>query len=845
MRRTLITVLLALCATSPLAAQQLTPPGTGGVVALDRMLARLAQDRRVLIVGAHPDDEDTEFITLLSRGLGIEVAYLSLSRGEGGQNLIGPELGEALGLIRTGELLAARSEDGGRQFFTSAFDFGFSKSLEETERFWPREVLRADMLRVVRRFRPQVMAMVFTGTPRDGHGQHQMSGVLAREVFAALRDSAWGPRKLFLSARFDTARTSLVLPSAGLDGATGRSYFQIAMASRSLHRSQDMGQLQLLGPSVTRLTLVEDLTRGDQRTSAAAPGADGAVDQLFAGIDTRLPPALGRYAALIDSARGALTPRSISRALPFLARALDELRRAAPPALLSAKLPLLEEAIAAAGEVVVDAAADDGAAVPGQALSLRLAAWGAGTTAVRVVDAGVDAPEGWRVTPRGAALAPDGAVPTFLRIGRIPIHAFTVEVPEQAPLSTPYFLVRPRAGALYDWSAAPDGLRGEPLDPPLLKGWMRLVVGGATIRIEREVSYRFRDQASGEVRRPVSVVPAVGVSVSPDVLVWAVDDPRPRVVTVELTHGARTPTSGELRLELPVGWPEAAPQRFTLEEEGARRAFTFHVSAPPRLRPGTFAINAVATSGTQRFDRASVQVDYPHIRPMTYATTAAVRVEATPLSLPPLRSVGYVRGASDLVPEALRMVGVPVTVLSAADLERGDLSRFDVIVIGSRAYETEPALVASNGRLLDYARAGGRVLVQYQQYQFEAGGFAPFRLTMARPHDRVTDETSPVTVLEPNSPAFRTPNAIGAADWDGWVQERGLYFAHEWDPAYRPLLEMGDGAERLRGGLLVARVGRGLYTYTGISFFRELPAGVPGAYRLFLNLLGLEPANVP
>jgi hypothetical protein len=236
-------------------------------------------------------------------------------------------------------------------------------------------------------------------------------------------------------------------------------------------------------------------------------------------------------------------------------------------------------------------------------------------------------------------------------------------------------------------------------------------------------------------------------------------------------------------------------------------------------------------------------VDYPHIRPMAYVREATVRVEAAPLALPRLAHIGYVRGAADLVPEALRAVGLPVTVLSADDLGRGDLSRYDVIVVGSRAYETDAALVANNARLLDYARRGGRVIVQYQQYPYINGRFAPFPLTIARPHDRVTDETAPVTLLAPDDPVFRTPNAIGPADWRGWVQERGLYFAHAWDPAYTPLLETGDAGQRLQGGLLVAPLGRGLYVYTGLAFFRQLPAGVPGAYRLFANLLARTPAT--
>ena len=370
-----------------------------------------------------------------------------------------------------------------------------------------------------------------------------------------------------------------------------------------------------------------------------------------------------------------------------------------------------------------------------------------------------------------------------------------------------------------------------------------LTVSGTALVVEREVTYRSNDQASGEVRQPLVVVPAVGVSVSPDLLVWPLGAAEARAVTVELKHAARGVTSGTLRLEMPAGWPEVPPQAFALEGPDAHQSLTFLVRAPSTLAAGSSTIRAVAEADGRRFDRAVVPVDYAHIRPSQYVAEAVVRVEAMPLVLPQLARVGYVRGAADGVPEALQAIGVPVHVLTPADLERGDLSQYDLVIVGSRAYETDPALVANNGRLLDYARGGGRLIVQYQQYQLVTGHFAPFPLTIARPHDRVTDEAAPVTILAPADPLFRTPNPIGEADWQGWVQERGLYFAHDWDSTYTPLLEMGDAGERLRGGLLVAQLGRGLYVYTGLSFFRQLPAGVPGAYRLFANLLARTAAG--
>jgi len=328
---------------------------------------------------------------------------------------------------------------------------------------------------------------------------------------------------------------------------------------------------------------------------------------------------------------------------------------------------------------------------------------------------------------------------------------------------------------------------------------------------------------------------------------------------VSVTNRARGPAVAKVRLTMPRGWTGgaggaggAAPaESLAFQREDEAKSVTFTVSLPAGVAPGTYELGAAAIgegegTGGGTSEGALVVLDYPHIRPcpVVRPSTAAIRVAR--IALPALARVGYVRGAADRVPEDLAAVGVPVELLGPDTLARGDLARYDAIVIGSRAYETEPALVANNGRILDYARSGGLVLVQYQQYQFVDGRFAPYSLSIARPHDRVTDETAAVTPLDAASPVFHAPNEIGPSDWQGWVQERGLYFAHEWDPAYTPLVEMHDpGDPPLGGGLLVAALGKGTYVYTGLSFFRQLPAGVPGAYRLFANLLALKRRNVP
>lgn len=778
------------------------------------------------MIGAHPDDEDTQLLVLLSRGMGAQAAYLSLTRGEGGQNLIGPELGPELGIIRTEELLAARELDGAQQFFTRAYDFGYSKTAEETFRFWPRDSVLKDVIDVMRRFKPQVVIAVFSGTPADGHGHHQVSAILARQAFDLLRDSAGGggPQKFYRSTRGDPNATTLTLPVGTLDPIVGQSYFQIAMASRSRHRSQDMGQLQRPGPATSGVALL---------ASTTGPGAE---TSMFAGVDTSVHVA--GYAALIDSARAALTPWRPAATLPFLLRASRLLGTAD-----TLQRRLLDRAIATAAGVTVDGTADDGIVVPGERLQIELNVWNAGDSTVRVDSVAIGAPAGWTLerVDFGAPTVSAGAVQT---------RRFALTVARDADRTQPYFLRRPliSRGGLYDWSAAPTDVRGLPFDPPPVTARVRLLIGGEPVTLTREVVYRYRDQAIGEIRRPIFVTRDVDVAVEPDELLWPIDggSREPRHFTVMVTNRARGPATQRVALTPPTGWPTISPESLTFTREDESKSVIVSVAPPATdsLRAGVYSLRAGSGAGSLEI------IDYPHIRPRALTKPSVAQIRLAPIALPALSRVGYVRGAADRVPEALLGIGVPLELIGADSLARGDLARYDAIVIGSRAYETEPALVANNGRLLDYVRNGGLVVVQYQQYPFIDGGFAPYALTIARPHDRVTDENAPVTALDPSHAVFHYPNQISADDWRGWVQERGLYFAHTWDTTYVPVLEMHDPSPPnppgdLKGGLLIAPVGRGTYVYTGLSFFRQLPAGVPGAYRLFVNLLGLKRKNVP
>jgi LmbE family N-acetylglucosaminyl deacetylase len=819
-RRALGTSLAVLFGAVGSAVGQFAPPGTGGVAVLAGALKQLGANKRVLMIGAHPDDEYSDLVALFARGMGAQVAYLSLSRGEGGQNLIGTELGPELGIIRSEELLAARRIDGARQFFTRAYDFGYSKTLDEALRFWPRDSVLKDVLDVIRRFRPQIIVSVFSGTPRDGHGQHQVAGLVARQAFEALRDSAWGPLKLYRSLYFDTASATLRLDAGVLDPVEGRSYHQIAMAGRSRHRSQDEGQLEQPGPRIARLAFVEwrDGGRGTR---------DG--DGLFAGVDT-LFAGKARYAALIDSARVRLNPLRPGGIVPILARALRELGDAD-----SSQHALLNEALMSAAGVAIDGFADDGIVVPGERVQVEASLWNAGDSGVALGAMDVAAPAGWKVDRLDPAASSVAA-------GTLASRHFAVTVAADAPRSQPYFLRRPLVGALYDWSGVAAEWRGLPFEPGPLQLVVRLTVAGEPLVLTREVVYRYRDQSFGEVRRPLFVTRPFDLAVTPDLVVWPIDGAAggPRQFTITVTNRARGPATAQVVSTPPRGWTTLSPESLSFQREDESKSLTVTLGLPAAVRPGVYQLKAAVLAGGQRSEGALALIDYPHIRLRAAVHPSTAELRAARIALPALARVGYVRGASDRVPEALQAVGVPIELLGPDTLARGDLSRYDAIVVGSRAYETEPALVASNGRLLDYVRAGGLLIVQYQQYPFVNGGFAPYRLSIARPHDRVTDETAAVTVLDAASPVFHVPNEIGPDDWWGWVQERGLYFAHDWDPAYTPLLEMHDpGEPPLQGGLLVAALGNGTYVYTGLSLFRQLPAGVPGAYRLFANLLAL------
>jgi LmbE family N-acetylglucosaminyl deacetylase len=858
--RRLATALLALLVTAaapePTAAQ--TEIEGDGAAALGVALRRLGTTKRVLMIAAHPDDENTALIAELALGDGADVAYLSLTRGEGGQNLIGAELQEGLGLIRSEELLAARRLDGARQFFTRAYDYGFSRSADEAFSQWPRDSLLADVVAVVRRYRPDIIVSVFSGTPADGHGQHQAAGILARDAFAAAGDAARFPQQLvrglaphppkylFQAMWRPPQDPPLRLATGDLDPLFGRSRFQIAMQSRSRHRSQDMGRAEPIGPQTTALRVMAgdfpagartlfaglDTTLVQHARSAAAPAEVIANAERYESIVAELRAS---YNPLV---RSALTPRLISavRALDVALSLLHDSRYAELRRVIEDERAQAADALRLDAGVVVDVVASTSTPVPGTTFDLIVTVWNGGPH-------GVGFSGMWPVLPVGWTVQGDSAAHINIEPNAVLRRTYHVNVPPDAPRTEPYFLRAPRTGALYDWSAAPDSVHALPFEPFAVGASVWLSIG-ANLRVSRAAEFAHVDKAYGEVRRPLLVVPAASIAVEPRTSAIAEDDVAPRTIAVTVTS-ARDSLSGTLRLAVPAGW-RVTPSDVTVQLARAGESHTVQFSVAPQADArGTHTLAASFESGGRTYTDGYTLIDYPHIRPHALYAPAEVRTSIFPVQIAGGLRVAYIEGAGDDGATALRQLGAIVEQLDAAALANGDLSRYDAIVAGIRAYEVRPDLLLHNAKLLEYARNGGTFVVQYNKYELVDGDFMPYPATMARPHGRVTDESAPVSLLQPQHRALSWPNRITAADFDGWAHERGLYYLDTFDARYEPLLGMSDpGEPPLDGALVVAPVGRGWYVYTGLALFRQLPEGVPGAYRLLANLVSLGRPSV-
>jgi LmbE family N-acetylglucosaminyl deacetylase len=805
-------------------------------------LRRLGVVGSVLYVAAHPDDENTRLLAAMAGGRGLRAGYLSLTRGDGGQNLIGTEQDALLGLIRTHELLAARRIDGAEQLFTRARDFGFSKSAEESLRLWGHQEVLADVVLALRRFRPDVVVTRFSTRPPN-HGHHTASALLAAEAFRAAADPARFPEQLadgtltpWKADRLlhNTASWALA-PGAdlsaflkedvgGYDPLTGRSWGEVAAASRSQHKSQGFGVPAERGPLPEHFEPLDGtrpkagLLEGLDLSWRRFPGGDvvqRAVDLAVAGFDAR-------------------TPHRSLPALLAVHRALSTLPADNPWRAL--KLAEVERLALACAGLFLEARAPEPSAVPGDAVALRLEALNRSPASVRLLS----------VTLPGAAGPETGVAAPLEEHAPLRLER-KVALPADAPVSTPYWLRRPVEGALYTLEGADRALTGQPEGPPALAVRFEVEVAGLRLTAERPVVHVWTDPVRGELYRAFEVVPAVTATLGREALTFP--NGAPKDVRVVLAAG-KAGVKGAVRLALPPGWrAEPAQHPFALEARGDERTVSF------RIHPAAGAATAAGASGAPPPARLRVvtevagreeswrerTISYEHLPPLAVRQPSEARLVAFPLATGGKR-LGYIPGPGDLVAESLAAVGYEVTLLPEERLARESLERFDAILVGVRAFNANPRLGLQKERLLKYVQGGGRLVVQYQTTGGRRGGnppgfFAPFPLELGR--ERVTDETAALAPLGTLGPALlKGPNALTPADFEGWVQERGLYFAQTWDKKLEPAFAVRDPDEApLEGALVSGRHGKGTYTYTGLAFFRQLPAGVPGAYRLLANIL--------
>jgi LmbE family N-acetylglucosaminyl deacetylase len=847
-----------------------------GASGLALSLRRLVTTASVLHTGAHPDDESTELLAYLARGEGARVAYLSLTRGEGGQNGIGPELWDGLGILRTEELLAARKLDGAEQYFTRAFDFGFTRSVDETLKKWNREEVLSDMVRVIRSMRPLVVVTGFSGTSRDGHGQHQVAGMLTPEAIKAAADPSrfpeqikeglqpWKVLKVYSRTFGQTQGATATFDVGRFDPVLGRSYAELAGEGRSKHRSQDFGMIQARGSQPRSFPRLESAVEVPDKETSLFGGIDTSITGIvrFAGASAeQIKPALRRIQDAAERASAEFKAEDLSRIAPHLAAGLREVRalraslssldsvsRGNVDAILARKERDFVDALVKSNGIVVDALSNSEIVTPGGSIDVTVNVYG-GIRSSAVgeerskVQIRLAAPANWTTEQLAVEADSQPQGPPMRARERADTSArFRVRIAGDEPPSQPYFLAHERTRDQYDWdSSMPQTL---PFAPPRLNAQVTLTLAGESVTISQPVEYRFSDKSFGEIRRDLKVAPALALTLHPSlVVVPAGSANRTREISLEIVHHSATATNGTIRLEVPAGWRvEGGTNQIAFARAGERASINFRVT-PAQNALGAFDLKAVAEANGKQYATGHTAIAYPHIETHYVYHPAKIRAEVFDVKVAPGLKVGYIMGSGDEIPEALAQLGVNVRTINETELASGDLSVYDTIVLGIRVYEVRDDVVANNKRLLDYVSNGGTLIVQYNKQEYARGSLAPYPIKLDG-SQRVTDETAPVTVLLPDHPLFNFPNKISAADWNDWVQERGLYFLNEWDSNYTALLSSADESGRqLSGGELIARVGKGNYVFTGYAWFRQLPAGVPGAYRLFANLISLPKAK--
>jgi LmbE family N-acetylglucosaminyl deacetylase len=917
--------LIALLSAAPLHAQ-VTPwqtsiaaspdaqtlPEDRGADGLAQTLKKLHTWASLMMIVAHPDDEDGGMLTYESRGVGARTAILTLTRGEGGQNAMSAEADDALGLIRTNELLLADQYSGTEQLFSRVADYGFSKTLDEAHQKWGRDRVMYDVVYAVRKYRPLVLASVFTGNITDGHGHHQMSGEAAQEVYKMAGDPTvfpdqiaaglrpWSPLKVYAREPFfsitskgmyDYATnkwapvrfynyvdekwtdklppTDVDIAEGRYDPILGRSYIQMSREGWSQQKSQNGGgNPPLPGPFSV------EYHRYGSRVETTSP-----ENNFFDGIDTTLPGiaslAHGDTAFLtsalkdIDQHVMAATfgylPANPAKIAPELAQgyqktqslidavnasALTSDDKASVTHELQIKLAQFNSALVEALGLQVNALVSERgnaqqnfflgsdetptSVTPGEDFAVRIHVtsaepWSTGGP-LKLTRTWL-APSGkqpWKIEKQGA---PGLDTPT----GNAGDALYRVTVPRDAEYTRPYF-TRPTPQQPY-YDIADPTLLNQPFAPYPLAGWAEFTYNGVPLRIGQVVQTNHREHGYGNLYQPLVVMPPLSVNLTMHagiVPIGSTSFP----LTVSIKNFQQEKADGTLRLTLPAGWTADPPsQAFQLRpDESLPTTFTIHPSA---LAAQPYDIKAVAQSGNSEYAQGVQTVGYPGLRPYFLYRPADYQARGVDVKVAPGLNVGYVTGTGDDVPAALDQLGLHPHLLSATDLASADLTRYDAIVLGIRAYSNRPDLAANNPRLLDYVKQGGVVIVQYQSPEYDHD-YGPYPYKLGGNAEKVVDETDPVTFANPAHPLFQWPNKITPADFNGWVEERGHGFMQSWDEHYAALTTTADpGQDPQRGGLLYAPYGKGVYIYVAFALYRQFPEAVPGAYRILANLVSL------
>ncbi len=776
----------------------------------------------VLYVAAHPDDENTQLITYLARGRNYRTAYLSLTRGDGGQNVLGPEFGDELGVIRTQELLAARRLDGGRQFFTRAIDFGFSKNPTETLKIWDRQQVLSDIVRIIREFRPDVVITRFS-PEGGGHGHHTASAILALEAFK-LAGSAkafpeqlrtltpWQPKRILQnSGGFgrggNDSDSALRIEIGGDDPVTGTPFGELAGGSRSMHKTQGFGNFGGGGRGARSETF--QLLAGEPSTKDILDGVDTTWGRVEGGkgIDSDIE-------ALINNFK----PEDPSASIPALLRLRTRVASLAKDPVVQEKDAQLDRIIQHCLQLDVSTSTEQKDLVPGETLKLHHKVALSSPTPLKWLE--VRYPAVSRAVTNQVELLP----------GKPAALDASQTIPTDTPLTEPYWLREDHAPGLFRVSNP--ALIGRPENPPVFPVEFVFELAGERFVISDEPVTAL--DSSDKRAMHMEIVPPVWLHFPAEVRLLAPGASK----SLELEATASRPgVAGTINLDAPERWNvEPASQQFTLAAAGDKKKLTFKVTAPADA--STANISAHAEVNGQRFGNDSIRIQYPHIPPQLLQPHARVKTVALEMATRG-HQVGYVPGAGDSVAEALEEMGYEVTKLQGPDLTPENLRKFDAVVVGVRAFNVRNDLAAQMPALFEYVENGGTLIEQYNRPDsLKVDKLAPYDLRLSG--ERITDENAPVTFLAPEHAALNTPNKITQADFGGWVQERGIYFPNRWDEHFTPILACNDpGESPLKGSLLIARHGKGYFVYTGLVWFRQLPAGVPGAYRLFANLVSL------